>query len=85
MLGLEQLELDSLKRQHESKSAELADTQHRLLEERAEMDRILSDVQRKETELSKVKQVSDAAYLRSSDIIFSVLGIFCIYGKVVRS
>ena len=56
MLGLEQQELDSLKRQHESKSAELADTQHRLLEERTELDRIITDVQRKEAELSKVKQ-----------------------------
>jgi len=57
MLGLEQQELDSLKRQHESKSAELAETQHRLLEERTELDRIITDVQRKEAELSKVKQV----------------------------
>ena len=57
MLGLEQQELDSLKRQHESKSAELAETQHRLLEERTELDRILTEMQRKEAELSKVKQV----------------------------
>ena len=58
MLGLEQQELESLKRQHESKSSELAETQHRLLEERSELDRIISDVQRKDSDLSKVKQVS---------------------------
>ena len=58
MLGLEQQELDSLKRQHESKSSELADTQHKLLEERTEYERMLSDVQRKQSELSKVKQVN---------------------------
>ncbi|XP_076821560.1 centriolin-like [Clavelina lepadiformis] len=56
MLGLEQQELDSLRRQHEVKSSELADTQRRMLEERSELEKINSDVQRREADLSRIKQ-----------------------------
>ena len=57
MLGLEQQELESLRRQHDVKSSELADTQRRLLEERAELDRMTSESQRREAELVRIKQV----------------------------
>ncbi|XP_078489417.1 centriolin [Ciona intestinalis] len=56
MLGLEHQELESLRRQHDTKSSELAEAQRRLLEEKAELERMTSDAQRKEVDLTRIKQ-----------------------------